>query len=57
MFIIFLSSESRDYGSGDKIINEFSFSDNNDNNDNRRAGELNEAIILKSGLLYIDFRF
>lgn len=50
MFIIFLSSESRDYGSGDKIINEFSFSDNNDNNDNRRAGELNEAIILKSGL-------
>ena len=35
MFKIFLSCKSRDYGSGDKIINAFS--------------ELNKAIILKSG--------
>jgi hypothetical protein len=35
MFKIFFSCKSRDYGSGDKIINEFS--------------ELNEAIILKPG--------
>jgi hypothetical protein len=35
MFKIFLSCKSRDYGSGDKIINAFS--------------ELNKAIVLKPG--------
>jgi hypothetical protein len=46
MFRIFLSCKSRDYGSDDKIINAFSLPDNYDD---RRAGELNEVNILKSG--------
>ncbi len=46
MFKIFLSCKLRDYGSGDKIINAFSLPDYYDN---RRAGELNKAIILKPG--------
>ncbi|MBP6445548.1 MAG: hypothetical protein KA341_02010 [Saprospiraceae bacterium] len=46
MFKIFLSCKSRDYGSDNKIINAFSLPDNYFN---RRAGELNKAIILKSG--------
>ena len=47
MFNFFFSCKSRDYGSGDKIINEFSLPDNYVN---RRAGELNEAITLKPDL-------
>ena len=46
MFKIFLSCKSIDYGSGDKRINAFSLPDNYVN---RREGELNKAIILKSG--------
>jgi hypothetical protein len=46
MLKIFLSCKSRDYGSGNKIINEFSLPDNYVN---KRAGELNKSIILKSG--------
>jgi hypothetical protein len=46
MFKIFLSCKSIDYGSYNKKINAFILPDNYDN---RLAGDLNKAIILKSG--------